>query len=87
MQVIYAFVYYFLMLFVLLTTLLLVFLLRPARRLLQFIQIKYKALIENVWFTYLFNFSFAIILLILADSVRGYYAIYSSMKTGNHLDI
>ena len=87
MQVIYAFVYYFLMFFILLTFLLLVFLLRPARRLLQFIQIKYKALIENVWFTYLFNFSFAIIFLIMADSIRCYYAIYSSMKTGNYFDI
>lgn len=84
MQVIYAFVYYFLMFFILLTFGLLVFLLKPARRLLQHVQIKYKALLENVWFTYLFNFSFAIILIIMADSIRAFWAINSSMESSTY---
>ena len=87
MQVIYAFVYYFLMLFIFLTFSLLIFALKPARRLLQHVQIKYKAVLENVWFTYLFNFSFAIILIIMADSFRAFYAIHSSMESSTYLPI
>lgn len=81
MQLIYGFVYYFLLFFVALTFCLIIFALKPARRLLQHIQVKYNSILENVWFTYLINFSFAVILLIMIDSIRAFYSISQSMGT------
>ena len=80
MQIIYGFVYYFIGVFISLSFSLLIFVLKPARRLLQTIQTKYQGIINNTKIKYIVNFSFAIIFLILLDSL------FSYMKLRGHFD-
>lgn len=77
MQVIYGYVYYFIIVFITLTAMLAVFILPAARRLLQKIQTKYQKILNNTVFSYLINFSFAIIGIILLDSIK----IFMSLNT------
>ena len=73
MQLTYAFVYYFLLTFIALNFSLLIFVFRPFRKLLQKIQTKFKDFLNHNFFKYIIYFSFAIIFLILVDSVRAFY--------------
>jgi hypothetical protein len=85
MQIVYAFCYYFLIIFLGLTFGLIVFAFRPIRRLLHRIQTKYQAVLNNIYWQYTINFSFAIIFLILLDSVRSFVTLGQMMKNRNFL--
>lgn len=74
MQLTYAFVYYFLVAFIAFTFSLIVFALRPVRKLLHKFQTKFQNVLNNSFWKYTINFSFAIIFLILADSLRTFYS-------------
>ena len=73
MQLVYGFVYYFLLVFLALTFSLSIFVLRPLRKLLHVVQTKFKNIFNNTFISYVIYLSFAIIFLILADSVRTFY--------------
>lgn len=74
MQLTYAFIYYFLVAFIAFTFSLIVFALRPVRKLLHKFQTKFQNVLNNSFWKYTINFSFAIIFLILADSLRTFYS-------------
>lgn len=80
MQLTYAFVYYFLITFVALSFGLIIFAFRPLRKLLHKIQSKYQNILNNNYWRYTINFSFAIIFLILADSVRVFWSLNDHFK-------
>ncbi len=81
MQVIYAYVYYFILAFVGLSAFLVVFAAKPVRKLLHKLQTKYQELFNNKYIGYLIDFSFAIIFLILADSLKTFYVVSGHIKT------
>ena len=83
MQLVYAFVYYFLLVFVSLNFSLIIFALKPLRKLLQKIQTRFQTIFNNQYISYLINFSFAIIFLIMADSVRTFYLVNNQINTRN----
>lgn len=77
MQLTYAFCYYFMWAFVCFTAVLSIFSFKACRRGLQKFQTHYEWLINHPLFQYVIKFSFAIIFLILLDSIRTFYALYS----------
>jgi hypothetical protein len=79
MKIVTGFIYYFLMVVMALTVGLIVFTLKPFRRLLHKIQSKYKVILNNLVIKGIVYFSFAIIGIILLESV------YSFYKMHNHL--
>ena len=83
MTIIYGFVYYFLQLFVGLTFGLVVFLFRPLRKILHTVQTKFQGLLNNNLFHYFIYFSFAIIFLILADSIRTFWSLNIDIRAGS----
>ena len=84
MQLVYGFVYYFLLIFVALNFSLIIFALKPLRKLLHKIQTRFKNLFNNQYISYLINFSFAIIFIIMADSVRTFYLVNNQISTRTH---
>ena len=82
MQVIYGFVYYFLLFILISTFSLIVFAIRPIRKLLHKVQTKYQNLFNNRYVGYFINFTFAIIFIILADSVRTFYLVNLHLDQG-----
>lgn len=80
MQLTYAFVYYFLITFIVLSFSLIIFALAPIRRLLHKVQTKYQNVLNNNYWRYTINFSFAIIFLILADSIRVFWSLNDQFK-------
>lgn len=80
MQFIFAFVYNFLLVFLALTFLLLVFAFRRTRKLLHSFQTKFQNVLNNPYAGYLLYFSFAIISLILIDSLTTYFSLTNHFK-------
>ena len=79
MQLIYAYVYYFLLGFGALNFLLVLFVFKPMRKLLHKVQTKFQNVFDNQYIGYAINFSFAIIFLILADSIRTFYLLHQHL--------
>lgn len=79
MKVVTGFIYYFLLSIVFLTFSLIVFALRPFRRLLHKVQTKYQRILNNQIFTGIIYFSFAVIGIILMESI------YTFLQINAHL--
>ena len=81
MQVVYSFIYYFTFFFVLLCLALLVFILPPMRSLLYLLKQRITALVQSEFIRYAIYFVFAIILIILIESLFTYTVLNSTFKT------
>jgi predicted PurR-regulated permease PerM len=80
MQIVYAFIYYFAILMLLMTASLLVFLLAPARRLLHRFRTTFAHIFQNEIVKYTVYFCFAIILLILFESIYTFSTLNTHFK-------
>lgn len=80
MKVITGFIYYFLLSVMGLTLSLVVFAIRPLRRLIHKIQLKYQKIFNNQIVNGIIYFSFAIIGIILIESI------YSFLQINTHLN-
>lgn len=75
MQVIYPLIYAFLVLMLVLTLSLSIFLLHPARKLLHKIQSSYQHIVGSEIFKYAIYLSFAIIFMILLESLMTFFTL------------
>ena len=87
MKVATGYIYYFLLTIMALTFSLLIFVFRPFRRLLHKVQTKYKHILENQIFTGFVYFSFAIVGIILIESVYSFLKIHKHLYSRNYGDI
>lgn len=81
MKIITGFIYYFLIAVMCLTLSLIVFAFRPFRRFLHKVQSKYRHILQNKVFTAIVYFSFAIIGIILLESVYSFLKIHAHLQS------
>lgn len=84
MQIINAFIFDFIIVFIVLTVLLSVFAIPMARRLLFKFRTNYKSLVTNQYIGYAIYISFAVIGLLLLESLYTFYCLNSHLEHRKH---
>lgn len=85
MKIVTGYIYYFLLAIIALTCTLLIFVFRPLRRLLHKIQFKYNKIFNNQILNGIVYFSFAIILIILLESLYSFKQVHSHLSSRTYL--
>ena len=84
MNIVYSFIFYFVTLMFGLTFCLTIFVLKPARTLLYSLRIRFGQIFANEFFVYSIYLIFAIIILILGESILNFSALKNYFRKSNH---
>jgi hypothetical protein len=87
MKVATGYIFYFLLTIMAVTFSLIVFIFRPFRRLLHKVQSRYNHILNNNIFSWIVYFSFAIVGIILFESVYSFLKIHNHLYSRNYQDI